>query len=480
MEITETPLNPSLRLPQPGSEITSTSRTQDSRFLQYALIGIQLLFFFLLLWRLPRVEALTVAPSNLVRIPFLALMGGILLLMIKSKPVDALGIFVGAIAFEPAIQAEQWMPQKYLLLIILTGSIILYLKSKPVQFGLYWIICMMCAGIYLLNAFLGSGLNTPVFAWGMHIMAGAFLCGFCQHLKPSPIDTKWLSGVSGTSITLLALLSVASARHNDKLPLSVNELLATQFRLGQVDMESFNTFACLCALGVFNWIVYLQLRGNRLVGITGALICSAAMIASKTISVLAILILLLPIVLWQMTADRRLIRILSLTGWTVACAGVLLLLTSDLDLLSIQSRDKETGSGRLIIWNWAVSTIVEEPFGLTWSEYAASAPIEQRYVNLQGEEYEPVLSPHNSILTSFIFGGIPAGTLFTLLVAQWLKRSYGLVKSGGATSLIRCLGPFTLLAHMTMDFWYFNFFLGIMWVYFSNRITSTARTIGTT
>lgn len=106
--------------------------------------------------------------------------------------------------------------------------------------------------------------------------------------------------------------------------------------------------------------------------------------------------------------------------------------------------------------------------GIGWAEYVASELIKQRYVDLRGEEYEPIISPHNIILTAFTFSGLVGGALFVTLLGLWARRILGSLMRLGPGGCLACVAVVTLVSHMSMDFWYFTFFLGVMWLYFGS------------
>lgn len=430
------------------------------------ILTIQALLFLLLLWKLPTFETYGNVLRNGLRIPFLGFLGVTLYLMVRSNAAGALKLFLAVCLFEPAIQVESWLPAKIILAYVGGGALVLFSKVRPFAISIEVVLCSIVGGLMIANGFLSFGDNVQLLIWGFYLLVGGVFCAFCRNLRLTSHDVRELAMVGGTSTVLMVGLSIASAYINGRLALSFNEFVLTPFRLGQVNLESYNTFGLFCAVGLMNWLVYLLTGGKTWLGISGTVICATGAAASKTLSVLVMLALVAPVFILHSTQKRRAWRVTGLFVWVCGLATGIYLVQSDLDLLALRSRDTDTASGRLIVWERVVGVLASEPMGIGWSEYAAGAPIEQRYVDLRGEEYEPVISPHNIILTAFTFSGILGGVLFLWLLGVWVKRLVGRLIKIDSGSAIACIGLLTLLAHMTMDFWYFYFFFGVMWLYF--------------
>lgn len=461
MESTGLDLTPAGR-----STAKTPSGISDGWLVKYQALIAQLVLTVLLLWKLPRIEGASAPLSNMLRVPFLGLLGMVLFVMMRSSVPRAMALFAGLALFQPAIQAEMWIPHKFIILFLIGGSLVLYLKQVGPKIVPETAFSVIAGSALLLNAAIRPGNNTPIATWGAYLVAGGFLCGAAKSLAALTREqVRALLHSIGSAVVLMTLLSIVSAKVNDKLPLSYNEFVSSFFRLGQVDMESYNTFGCLCGMGVLTWMAYVYMGGHKLVGVLCTLICLVAMLLSKTLSVLAVVAALMPILMWQLTKGSKLLRGLGFLGLVVFALGLAFLLSAEHDLLSLQTRDKETGSGRLIIWEWAMQLIGSKPLGVGWSDYAAGAPIEQKYVNLQGEEYEPVISPHNSILTSFLFGGVIGGLCYTGLVLSWIWAMVKSVRHSTDALVLVCIGLFSILCHFTMDFWFYNYFIGLLWVY---------------
>ena len=431
------------------------------------LIIIQALLFLLLLWKLPTFETYGNVLSNGLRIPFLGFLGVTLYLMIRLNAAGALKLFLAVCLFEPAIQVEYWLPTKIILAYIGVGALVLFSKLRPLLISIELVLCSIIGGIMIANGLLSIGDNSQLLIWGFYLLVGGLFCAFCRNLRLTSHDVLELAMVGGISTVLMVALSVASAYINDRLLLSFNEFILTPLRLGHVNLENYNTFGMLCAVGLMNWLVYLLTGGKTWLGVTGAVICATGAAASKTLSVLAMFALVVPVFILHSTPKRRAWRMTGVFVWVCAVAAGIYVVQSDLDVLAIRSRDTDTASGRLIVWERVLSVIASKPMGIGWSEYAAGTPLEQRYINLRGEEYEPVISPHNIILTSFTFSGTLGGLLFLWLFGVWVKRLVSRLTKIDRGSAIACIGLFTLLAHMTMDYWYFYFFFGVMWLYFA-------------
>jgi O-antigen ligase len=245
--------------------------------------------------------------------------------------------------------------------------------------------------------------------------------------------------------------------------------------LGQVNLESYNTFGLFCAIGLMNWAIYLASGGRAWLGVAGVAVCGGGALASKTLSVLLALALVAPVFILHVTAGRRVWRLAGLGLWIGGLIASGIIVRSELDLLGLRSRDTDTASGRLLIWDRVLNLLTSEPMGVSWSEYAAGAPIEQRYVDLRGEEYAPVISPHNIILTAFTFSGVQGGAMFLWLIGLWAKRLVSRLFKIKRGSTVSCVALLALLAYMTMDCWYFYFFFGIMWLYFDPASPSKGR-----
>lgn len=458
----------------PGVGLTQAARSaaktpsgvSDGWLVKHQALIAQLALTVLLLWKLPRIEGASAPLSNMLRVPFLGLVGMVLFVMMRSSVPRAMALFAGLALFQPAVQAEMWIPHKFIILFLIAGSLLLYLKQVGPKVVPETAFSAFAGSALLVNAAIHPGNNTPIATWGAYLVAGGFLCGAVKSLSVmSREELRALLHSIGTAVVLMTLLSLGSAKVNDKLPMSYNEFVSSLFRLGQVDMESYNTFGCLCGLGFLSWLAYIYMGGNKLIGVLCSILCLCSMLLSKTLSVLAVVAALMPILMWQLTRGSKLLRGFGILGLVVFGSGLAFLLSAEHDLLSLQTRDKETGSGRLIIWEWALQLIDSKPLGLGWSDYAAGAPIEQKYVNLQGEEYEPVISPHNSILTCFLFGGVIGGLCYSGLVLSWIWTMLKAVRSSPNVLVLVCIGLFSILCHFTMDFWYYNYFIGLIWVY---------------
>jgi hypothetical protein len=431
------------------------------------ILTIQALLFLLLLWKLPTFETYGNVLRNGLRIPFLGFLGVTLYLMVRSNAAGALKLFLAVCLFEPAIQVEYWLPTKFILAFVGGGVLILFSKARPLVISIEVVLCSIIGSLMIGNAVLSYGDNGQLVTWAFYSISGGVFCAFCRNLKVSLHDVVELAMVGGTSTVLMVGLSVASAYINNRLALSVNEFILTPFRLGQVNLESYNTFGLFCAIGFMNWLFYLLTGGTKWLGTTGAVICATGAAASKTVSVLVALSIVIPVFILHSTPKRRAWRVAGLFVWVSALATGIYIVQSDLDLLALRSRDTDTASGRIIVWERVMSLLASEPMGVGWSEYAAGAPIEQRYIDLRGEEYEPIISPHNIILTAFAFSGLLGGVSILCLMGLWAKRLTSRLVTTTIGSAAACIGLLTLLAHMTMDYWYFYFFFGVMWLYIS-------------
>ena len=452
---------------RPASRSAHDGR-QLSREPVFGITAVQVLLFLLMLWKLPSYETYGSAQGNSLRILFLGFMGLTAYYMVQGSAVDALSMFMAVNLFEPAIQIEGWLPNKFMLAYIGACTLILAFKHRPVRMGPEVILCFLVSALMLLNVLMSSGEEQLLINWAFYLMAGGVFCAFCKGLSLTPRHIRGLARVGGGSVALMVILSLAASYANDRLSLSDNVFVQSSFRLGYVNLESYNTFAAFAAIGLLLWIIYLLYGGWFWLGAPGFILCGAAVIMSKTLTVLMALGAVAPLFILHATAGRRLWRGVGLAGWLVAVLMGFYAVESDLDPLSIQGRDTDTGSGRLVVWERGIERLATQPMGIGWAEYVASEPIKQRYVDLRGEEYEPIISPHNIILTAFIFSGLVGGALFVTLLGLWARRILGSLKRFGPGGNLACVAVVTLVSHMSMDFWYFTFFLGVMWLYFGS------------
>lgn len=239
---------------RPASRLAHDGR-RLSREPVFVITAVQVLLFLLMLWKLPSYETYGSAQGNSLRILFLGFMGLTAYYMVQGSAVDALSMFMAVNLFEPAIQIEGWLPNKFMLAYIGACTLILASKHRPVRMGPEAILCFLVSALMLLNVLMSSGEEQLLINWAFYLMVGGVFCAFCKGLSLTPRHIRGLARVGGGSVALMVILSLAASYANNRLDFSVNVFVQSSFRLGYINLESYNTFSVLAALGLLLWII---------------------------------------------------------------------------------------------------------------------------------------------------------------------------------------------------------------------------------
>jgi hypothetical protein len=304
---------------------------------------------------------------------------------------------------------------------------------------------------------------------GLRYLSAA-LIGMCVSTRRlQRRDLLWIAETIALAMTGVALLSIVAAVR-DAGPSSLAEFFRGDARLGHLDGLGANSFAYLCAVGFFCGIALLLHRRSPFVATGAATICGVAMLMSRTLGTLVPAAALVTLLVLDWMSARANRRVLVLVAVLLAVAFLTLQFDAVYAFLRLDTKDLASVSGRALVWQYCASLIASHPFGgVDHSSYVRDAFLWVQYPLAGGGVDLQPLTPHNFVISSLTFYGLPLGGA---LIVGYVGSTWQAMKQavGTHSRALACLPVLGFLSHMTLDMWFFLF----LWVFVIFAVPASA------
>lgn len=394
--------------------------------------------------------------SNTVRIGYGLLVLATLISCALASLSTALPLVLTLLIYAPITDAVTHLP-----VYGLRGAELLSAGLLAARYGRGSLAALIIAGFGLLHVgrFIAYQDSREHLYWAMQAIAGAFLAMVHRGSRAEafpPNRLMWTACGATTGVLVLCLLAAARAGEN-----LVNFVLNIQ-RLGLLDGASCNSLAFVCGAGLL-WTLTVRGRIEAwMVWAVGLLVLGGGCFMTKTLGIMAVTfvvyfaLVLLAAPGWQLkTAMIVLGLALAFAAWRPELID---------DVFNLEEKDFATLSSRTLVWERCLDIIRLNPLlGVDFGEYEDGG-LSAAYLLRNGDLHVSVLTPHNSLLAAFTFGGWVGGLAFAAFhVLVLVGARHGLTRLSSPARAVFGLGLFAMLAHMFTDVWFtYYYFLAAL------------------
>lgn len=394
------------------------------------------------------------------RMAYAASMLFILVWMTVAKPTVSLCLFAMIVFFEPVAMNMEIFPPLYIHLVFLAGSALLFMRCRHHRFTLVSALFLIMSVSYAINFFARfqeGNLQQAIFA--LDLLTTAVLIAVASSGIYRNVSVGVLALVCASELTMTVVFTFIDTQVKGELSPSVDSLMAARLSL-----SGANSFAYLCATGVLLWLTVraAEVSSSWIVGM-GSLLCLGAMVMTKSLGTLIPMIIMLPLAI--IVVSRRSIRFKTIFAIVIGCFVLGISIRAyENSYMYISARNIGSLSGRMIIWEELFDIIESNPFGLPYATYTETFSL-YTYMNDHNGVTRVVITPHNQIFSSFVFGGVVAGialiAIFAILVVGVLRRFHRLDSTTRTLMYVPLAG---IMIHLSIDAWYYAYYYVITWL----------------
>ena len=395
---------------------------------------------------------------------------GVLGWMLIGNLASVTGMYAVVVFFQGVMITMKTMLDSSLYLFFLGGSLILFCRTRRIKSyncsGVSWCFLVLAVA-YAVPALVGDwSEGWRNYYWVLQAMAGGVLVTTFSSWEATHDLKMVLLSTSAVALTFVGLLSMVAAWSGGYLGDLL--LLNGETRLGCLDIVGGNSFAYLMASGSLMWLALWGQGGNTLISLAGCATCFVIMLLTKTMSVGVLYVIAIILGLyWARHPYKRLLLTLLVTSFV----GVGIWTADSLKNISFffnaEQKHYSTLSARTEIWETVIPLVPVYPFGISAKNYETLPVISRTYVSVRDGADEFVLTPHNSVLGAFIFGGFAGGVAFLTMHILLLLRALRGLRADPYSRLFILIPIFGIAAHFMIDIWYFAYYWILAWLAFS-------------